>query len=321
MIQISNIKLLAICAALTLSCAALRAEDAPGDKPKTPDQPKAPDQPKPGDRAPGGANTRGGGRGNWQGGPGGMGGMLGNVLGGAGGANGVLGMVSRMLGVDIEDPKAAPKLDQLPLSTSKRMVTEIPVGGVDNFNATGSGWKMETVFKMTPEQTKATDALRDEYQAEQKKLNQEILDAEKALAAKVVDLRQKYEKKANDLLTGTDKENKEKMDALAVEVYSKNSATVTETLPLYDTKDWQQGLAMVRALREKTGKVTQDAEDKLLTLIPEDNRPKFQEILKAQSEQRNRMNQGMQNFGGMRNRAQGDGGTVKPPKAPEGDKF
>ena len=307
-----KIKLFAVCAALTLLCAGMRAED---EKPKT-DAPKA-DAPK------AGAGGRGTGRGNWQNG---AGGMLGNMFNGGTG-NGAMGMVSRMLGMDITDPKAAPKLEQLPLAANKRMVTQIPVGGVDNFNATGAGWKMETVFKMTPEQTKATDALREEYTAEQKKLNQEILDAEKALAAKVVELRQKYEKKANEILTGTDKENKEKMDALAAEVYTKNSATAQELLPLYDMKDWQQGMTMVRALREKTNVVTQSAEDKLLTLIPEDNRPKFQDILKTQAEQRNRVNQGIQNFGaGARQQRGGDrqkkdGGAVKPPKAPEGDKF
>ena len=320
--QIAKQYVLPVCAALVLSCVSLRAEDA------APDKPKGADAPKGGERGRGG---RGGPGGNWGGGGagGGLDQLLNNFAGrGNGGAGGITGMVSRMLGFDLDDPKAPAKVEQLPLGANKRMVTEIPVGGVDNFNPTGAGWKVESVFKLTPEQTKATDALRGEYAAEEKKLNQEILDAQKALAAKVTDLRAKYEKKANEVLTGADKEAKEKMDALAADVYAKNAATVTETLPLYDTKDWQQGMTMVRALREKTGKTTQDAEATLLTLIPEDNRAKFTEIIKAQADQRNRLNQGMQGMMGGRNRGQGggaggamDGGPVKPPKAPEGDKF
>ncbi len=309
--------LIALCATLTLSCAAVRAEEP---------APKAPDAPKTPDKAQAGGRT--GGRGNWTPGGGGFDPMA--MMGGRGtGSNNVMGMISRMLGIDIEDPKAAPKLDQLPLGVSKRMVTQIPVGGVDNFIPTGNGWKMETIFKLTPDQTKATDALRDEYAAEQKKLDQEIKDAEAALAVKVTDLRAKYEKKANDLLTGADKDSKEKMDALAAEVNKKNAAWVADALPLYDTKDFQQGIAMVRAIREKITATTKDAEDKLLTYIPDENRPKFQELLKSQADMRTRMTQMGNtiggNGGGFQRRGQGgaggDGGATKPPKAPEGDKF
>ena len=328
MTRFSN-SLFIVCAALALSCIALRAEDAPPVAPKAPDAQKAPDAGKTQkDRTQG--RTQGG-RGNWTpgGAMGGMGGLdqvIGNVMGGRG-TSGVTGMISRMLGIDIEDPKAAPKLDQLPLGANKRMVTQIPIGGVDNFNPTGAGWKMETVFTLTPEQTKSTETLREEYATEQKKLDQEIKDAEAALAAKVTDLRSKYEKKANEILTGTDKESKQKMDALAAEVYKKNAATVAETLPLYDTKDFQQGFAMVKALREKTGATVKDAETQLLTYIPDANRPKFADIIKMQAEARDRQTQAGAAFGGgFQRRGQngapgGDAQAVKPPRAPEGDKF
>lgn len=247
-------------------------------------------------------------------------GNLGN-LGTTAGVRDITSTISRMLGFEVPDPKAAPKLDQLPLGPRKRLVMEVPVGGVDNFNGTGAGWKMEAVFKLTPEQVKAADSVREEYTAEEKKLNQEIVEAQKALAAKVLELRQKYEKKANDILTGADKETKEKMDALAAEVYEKNATIVNETVPLYDTKDLQQGLTMIRALREKTSKTVQDGQDKLLQLIPEDSRPKFQEIMKTQADQRQRTDRLLQ--GGARGIGGGRGGDdpVKPPKAPEGDKF
>jgi alanyl-tRNA synthetase len=212
------------------------------------------------------------------------------------------------------------------------MVTQVPVGGVDNFNPTGAGWKVESVFKMTAEQTKAVDALRDEYAAEQKKFNQEVLDAEKVLADKATKLRQAYEKKANDVLTGADKEAKEKMDALAAEIEQKNAATVTETLPLFDLNDNQQAFAMMRALRDKTGKVLQEGEDKLVELVPTENRAKLQDALKQQADLRNRANQfnpggpgGNNQGGGMRGRGGPGGGgnqeAVKPPKPAETDKF
>ncbi len=360
--RISVAALFATCA-IVLSCATLRAEEpAPGVKPPAPPaQPNptpAPATPNAGDPRAGGTGGRGGrggfggggfnggaagggfnggGGGGFNGGGFGGGGGITGAIGALGGTDGVMGMVSRMLGFNLEDPKAAPKLDQLPLGPSKRLVLQIPVGGVDNFNPTGAGWKMETVFKMTPEQTKSADALRDEYTAEEKKLNQEILDAEKALAAKVVDLRTKYEKKANELLTGIDKETKEKMDALAADVYAKNAATVAETMPLYDTKDAQQAMTMIRALRDKTSVTTKDGEDKLISLIPEDVRPRFAETLKLQEQARagrsrsvdpNTQNGGNNNAtpnpNGFRNRGMrgGNGGdAVAPPKAPEGDKF
>jgi hypothetical protein len=374
--RISKLNLVAGCAALALACMAVRAEE-----PATP----APDAPKaeaPKAEAPAAPNAGGGGGGNMGGGGrrggGGFGGggrfggnnnngnnnggggnnivnALGNLLGG-GRANqqgGVIGMISRSLGIDIEvNTKTEASVEELPLGAKKRMVTRIPVGGVDNFSPTGEGWKMEYVFKMTPEQTKAVDTLRDEYKAEEKKLQQELLEQQKAFAAKVTELRQKYEQKANAVLTGEDKDAKDKMDALAAETNQKNLTTVTDTVPLYDTKDMQQGMTLLRALREKTGAVIKDAEDKLVALVPADNRAKIQEAIKLQEEQRtqgNRLlggnnradanaaggggnnnagnnNAGNNNAGNNRFNRQRNNGTqnntpVRPPTAPEGDKF
>ena len=158
-----------------------------------------------GDRGGNNAGDRGAGmRGQWQGGgqggPGG--GLLGGLMGGQ--RNNIIGMASRMLGFEIEDPKASTaKVEALPLGAEKRMVVSVPVGGVDNFTGTGQGWKVETIFKMTDEQTKAVDALREEYKGEQKKLEAEIHEQQKAMAEKVKLLRAKYELRANDVLTAT----------------------------------------------------------------------------------------------------------------------
>jgi hypothetical protein len=263
----------------------------------------------------------GGGRGNFGGGNfgggnfGGLGGLLG---GGPGGVQNIFTMASRMLGLDIEDPKAGPKVDSLPLGADKRFVVNVPVGGVDNPGSQSSGWKMEAIFKMTDEQTKAVDTLRTEYAGEQKKLEQEVQDQFRALAEKAKQLRQKYELRANDILTGEDKTRKEKLDALAHETNVKNADLVKELLPLYDINDMQQRFAMARALRDKANKNTQDAESKLLDLVPPETRDNIQAVIKQQAQAREQMGQ-IGRFIGGRQGGQTDQ-AVRPPRPPEADK-
>jgi hypothetical protein len=268
--------------------------------------------------------------------PGGIGAMLG------GGGRGLdVSVVTRMAGIEYRDPTAAPKVEQLPLGANLRSVTEIPVGGVDNFDAPGKGWKVENVFTLTADQTKAIDDLRTQYDAEQKKLGEDIAKQEKELADKVIQLRAAYEKKANDVLSANDKAVKEKMDALSNDVATRNQKDVADTVPLYDAKDTAQMFTMIRQLRDKIGKNIQDGEDKLQELLPADTKAKLVEALKAQATARERQTQFM-NFignggpggpggqggfgGGMRTRGAGGAGggandTVKPPRPPETEKF
>ena len=313
---------MALGAGLTIT--SVRGEDAKpeggGDKPK---------RERGGDRGAGGGGDRAaGGRGQWGGGggPGGPGGMLGGLLGGQ--RNNIFGMASRMLGFDIEDPNsAAKKIESLPLGADKRMVVSVPVGGVDNFSGTGQGWKVETVFKMTDEQTKAVDSLREEYKVEQKKLEAEILEQQKALAEKVKLLRAKYEQRANDVLTGDDKAAKEKMDTLAKDTNTKNAQVVTDLLPMFDQNDMAQGFAMLRTINEKTSTNIKAAEEKLIELVPAENRARIQEVMKTQTDLRDRNNRFMQfggggGPGGAGGRARGgnNGDPQKPPAPPEQDK-
>jgi hypothetical protein len=299
-------------------------EDAEGGKPKKDKAEKeaqkendraAEDARRAGGRGFGGRDG-GGGAPAWGGGQGGQGGPFGGLTNR--GAGGISQMVSRMLGIEVEDPKATVKVDSLPLGADKRLVLKVPVGGVDNPSGTGEGWKMENIFKMTEEQTKSVDVLREEYKVEQKKLDQEILDMQKAIAEKVKLLRSKYELRANDVLTGEDKASKEKMDALAKELNTKNTAIVTETMPLYDANDMTQSLAMIRAIREKTAANVKEAETKLVELIPAENRAKIQDVLKIQSEERERMTRWMT----PRNREVGQPGEARPEgeRKPEGER-
>ena len=239
--------------------------------------------------------------------PGNMRSRWAGMAGALGGGNMLADAASRM-GIDIHDPKT-PKLDALPLGVDKRFVLNIPVGGVDNPSGTGNGWKMEAIFKMTDEQTKSVDALRDEYKGEQKKLDVDILDQQKVLAAKVTDLRQKFEKRANDILTGADKEAKQKMDALMQDSSAKGAAVVADTLPLYDVNDMAQGFAMIRAIQEKKSKISQDTTTAFLDLVPAESKPKIAEALKEQNAARDQM-------GRMGRRGNGGDQPGKPPLAP-----
>lgn len=284
-----------------------------------------------GDRGPGGdARGRGEGGAPWAGGLNGL-----NIpnLGGrgaGGGGNNVINMASRMLGIEIEDPKAHTKLDDLPLGAEKRQVVNVPIGGIDNPGGTGAGWKMESVFKLTEEQTKALETVRSEYEADQKKLDAEIKEQMKLVAEKVKQLRQKYELRANDVLAGEDKASKEKMDAIALELQNKNTAIVKEVQPLFDMNDMQQGFAMIRMIREKTSTNLKDYETKLMELIPAASRETIAEVIKRQSEMRDQMNRWMGGAGGQRGggdrqdrpdrAARRDGDAVKPPTPPEADK-
>jgi len=280
------------------------------------------DQPAAGGGGAGGGGAGGGGGGR-QRGPGGGGGGRGNfgglanMLGGQpGGMQNIFAMASRMLGLDIEDPKAGPKVDALPLGTEKRFVVNVPVGGVDNPGGQGNGWKMEAIFKMTDEQTKAVDTLRTEYADEQKKLEQEVQDQFKALAEKAKQLRQKYELRANDVLTGDDKTRKEKLDALARETNAKNAQLVKDLLPLYDINDMQQRMAMAGAIREKANKNAQEADSKLLDIVPPDSREKIEAVVKQQAQAREQIGRFMG-----RQQGQGQAGQpVRPPRPPEADK-
>lgn len=259
---------------------------------------------------------------------------LGGMGGRGAGGNNVINMASRMLGIEIEDPKAQTKLEELPLGAEKRQVVNVPVGGVDNPGGTGAGWKMESVFKLTEEQTKALETVRSEYEAEQKKMDAEIKEQMKQVAEKVKQLRQKYELRANDVLAGEDKASKEKMDAIAIELQNKNTAIVKEVQPLFDMNDMQQGFAMIRMIREKTSTNLKDYETKLMELIPPANRETIAEVIKRQTEMREQMNRWMggggfqrggNNGGGDRperpeRAARRDGEAVKPPHPPEADK-
>jgi len=236
---------------------------------------------------------------------------------------GIVDMASRMLGLDIQDPKAGPKLDALPLGADKRFVFNVPVGGVDNPGSTTNGWKMEAIFKMTDEQTKSAEALRAEYAVEEKKLEQEIQDQFKTQADKLKQLRLKYEQRANDILTADDKQRKEKLDALARETNAKNMDIIKELLALYDVNDWQQRMALSGAIRDRVGKNDQEAESKLVELVPPESRDKIEAVVKQQTQAREMMarwGQGMGQGMGRGMRGQQDQTPAKPPRPPEADK-
>jgi hypothetical protein len=279
------------------------------------------------------------------GGPGGFGGMGGmGALGGAmtmmNGRGGIMDMATRWLGLTAEDVNPVKRVEQLPLGAARRNILQVPVGGVDNPGGSGQGWKMEAIFKLTEEQQKSLEGVRTEYEFEQKKLDAEIDTELKAIAEKVKLLRTKYEQRANDVLAGDDKANKEKMDALGTETATKNNSVVTETMPLFDQNDMGQRFAMLKMLNEKSGANIHDYETRLVELLPANSKERIVEVLDQQSkmrEQRNRMVEMMTQGGGAPQwRGRGENGApggpdgrgepkrrdgnheaVKPPRPPE----
>jgi hypothetical protein len=188
---------------------------------------------------------------------------------------------------------------------------------------------MEEIFNLTAEQTQAVQALRDEYEAEKKKLELEIALQQKALAEKAAQLRLKFEQRANELLTGADKEAKVKLDAIGREANAKTVALVTEGLKIYDPEDLGQGLALIRMIRDKTHDIFTETEEKILALIPADTKAKIEEALRHYAAERNQMDRMIPNAppgpppgpggqGGQGRPPREQGGDPNPPKPPEG---
>lgn len=157
------------------------------------------------------------------GGPGGGPGRGGPMQFGRGQRGMMDGMFNRMLGID-----QTAKVDDLPLGQAKRLVRDVPVGGVDGLQDGRDGWKVEEIFSLTPEQVQALTLLREAYKTELGKLQAEYDEAQKALAEKVKTLRQLHETKANDVLIDPAKAEKAKLDALAVEYAAQNENQVKE---------------------------------------------------------------------------------------------
>jgi hypothetical protein len=232
-------------------------------------------------------------------------------------------MMNQVAGVDLESPKAAGREDKLPLGGDKHFVLNVPVGGIDQIGVQGNGgqggsWKMEELFKLTDEQTKAVEALRTEYAAERKKLEEEILAQQAALAEKAKKLRDTYEQRANDVLTGADKENKQKIDAVEKEAGKQIEAAVTEgTANLDNNNDPQQLFTAARTVREKVQPVIQDARKKMVDLIPTETRAKVQDVFTQDDTVQKQRQDFMQR---MRGRG-GPGGEKDTQKPPEKEKV
>ena len=246
---------LILCALLVVVSAPARAETAPDHKP---DRPERPDAPEDGPRAA-------------------LKGHLMQMLGGDGSA--------AARSILIESPSDLSKVNNLPLGPQRRFVLSVPVGGLDNLNSAGNGWKMEQIFTLTDEQQKSVVALRDEYQAEKAKLEADIAVQQKALAEKAKALRDTFEQRANDILTGADKDAKEKIDAMARDTQAKNAAAATDLATLAqdpNNKDPRQIMMMARTVRETTSRTAQEARKTLLAILPAESRARAEDLIKLE---------------------------------------
>jgi hypothetical protein len=226
-------------------------------------------------------------------------------------------------GIDLGEPNfRMPLMQTLPLGTDKQLVNIIPVGGVMGFTQFGQGIGMETVFKLTDEQTKSLTALRDEYAAEKKKIDDELETQQKAVADKARQLRLTFEQRATDVLAGPDKEAKLKLDATAREAFEKAAALLAELSAPKDPKVKEEAPQFnFMEVREKARSIVEEIQTKMCDVLSGDAKTKLSEIFKQQAA----MFQGFQGQGrrggpGGDHRRGGprapEGGAVKPPAPP-----
>lgn len=271
-----------------------------------------------------GAENQGGdqgGRGGRMGGFGGFGGF-----GGPGRGN----MERMLLGAMGIEPGV--KTDQLTYGSERRLVTRVPVGGIDSLNENADGFKVEEIYTLTDEQTKAMTGLRDEYKTDLEKLQKQLDEANAAVATQVKALREKYEQRANDVLTGDAKSEKEKLDALAKEYNLKHAENVqakkSEAEDLIregqkaaaDARDqgngnaiqdaMRKGFEFMRTVREKSDELVKTYAEKLKAIPTGDAKTKLEAEL--QKIERRGQGRGMGGPGG-------PGGQGGPGKQGEGN--
>jgi hypothetical protein len=227
--------------------------------------------------------------------------------------------VTRMAGVEVEGFGNSFRVDSLPLEPQRRFVTTIPVGGVDNLQAFGETWGIEDLYRLTEEQNKALNALREEYKAEQRALENEMTQLQKAMAEKLKEIRGKYELRANDVLTGADKESKEKLDALVKETHEKNLKAANDILAKNKDADTEKLWGLSREVREAAGKIVEEAQKKMLELVPGQGKAVMEDTFKQQAARREQMKQWMDRANKRENNGppHREGEAVKPPKPPE----
>jgi hypothetical protein len=278
----------------------------------------------------GGGDRRGGGPGR-----GGRGGMM---MGGRGGTQQWMDrMFNRGMGVE-----RTAEVDDLPFGESRRLVRDVPVGGVDSFRDGRDGWEVEDIFALTPEQEEAVKTLREEYKTELAKLQAEYDEAQKKMAEKVKALRLAYETKANDVMTDPAKAEKLKLDALAKEFAVVNQeqakgrtdqmtelrAGLEKTMAEAREKNDWQGVreafgkvhGVMRESYEQRSNLSKEYRAKMTESVTGDAKTKLEELLKEQDKNRwggwgGRGRDGQRPGGGGGEKKDGGGGQ-KPPAPP-----
>jgi hypothetical protein len=228
-----------------------------------------------------------------------------------------------MVGIAPGQPEN-PKIGMLALGVaSNNLVRNVPVGGIDQFGASNAAKKVEDVFKLTPEQSASMETIRQEFKKEADALEKELAEQQAAIGEKARQLRLKYELRANDVLVGDQKAKKEKLDALAAEMYAAVNASSEETLTKLKAldKDNKQGATdFENALREKSLAIIDATQAKVLAELPAEAREAFQKDIAARKERLEQMRKWRDaagQFGGGRGRGQGGGEAPKPPRPPE----
>ncbi|MCZ7645215.1 MAG: hypothetical protein M5U26_08015 [Planctomycetota bacterium] len=144
------------------------------------------------------------------------------------------------------------RLEHLSYGPARRLATKIPVGGADDLTDLGDGWKIEELYKLPETKQKALEELRASYAAESAKLQARLDGINRAFAARALELRLKYELRANDVLTGQDRDQKRQLDGFAKQIWLQQEGLASKAAQdgARAKKQIADGLTQVRVLDE-----------------------------------------------------------------------
>jgi hypothetical protein len=194
--------------------------------------------------------------------------------------------------------------------------------------------------------------LREQYKTDLEKLQKQLDEANKAIALQVIALRQKYEQLANDVMTGTAKDEKVKLDTLAKDFSDLRQAKAQERkdqveqfrtevektmAAARENNNWDamrdvgaKAMEMVRGANDQTVALQKETMEKMKAAVTGDAKTKLEEKLQIVERRMQDERRWQQDLGGRRGGGGGPGGgqggapkgeqkgTEKPAPPPEG---
>ncbi len=162
---------------------------------------------------------------------------------------------------DALDKEDQADLDNLPYGPFRRLVTKVPVGGIDGLGESQKGLGVEEIFLLEDDEKDALEKIRQGYRNELVSRLEQMAEFNRVMAESIKALRLVYEDKANAVLPEKARAEKRKLDALAREYFEAKSKTLEE----FEKEAAKVRTAFQAAMAKKEG---------------DNNRTAFQEIFK-----------------------------------------